>query len=688
MNPHLKKIQQSTCLILIFTSVFTALYLPTASASMAIITVNPGAANVGTLVSVTANLTTQDGTYALYFDTLQVANGTANQGFITTNFTVPDAPFGSHDLLITDLTTKDNATKSFGIATGYSVASLATKTLQESDTTPIQVNITGGVPTNTYTTNITVQPPTNMSYVKMINIPLGSTGNGTTTLNYPTDFTSDANTSFVGNYNIFLNTTFATNTFPVQLTNATQYHRNETVNVKAKYEPNENVTLAIYGNGIVNIINLTDPTGLINYNWTAPMTAPVGTYQVSLLSLSQLTTKTPPDTQNFTVPGYPINITAKNLAGEPVPYILIKAYEGTNQAGLNATDTNGIATLQLEIGNFTCNAYINTQDLVGQQTLIINDTIQTDLTCNLTNLRIQVVSQANGAEINIPETGILLTQYNQNYSTDINGTATIHSLLPNATYTLNLTRYDAIFNTTTIPTLLMNNTPVGWYDVKINCPTLTLQITVTKANGQTFSNAIVKAQELLGAPLYQGTTDTNGVVTFTPVFGRYQIQISDTNGIMLNQTTTDMFENQNVTVPCDLYGLTVTVAVVDYFDQGIPNMNVKLQGQGQPAMTGNTQADGTITFDNIIGGTIQVTVYTQNSQDPIVAQGYYFQNSATLQIKISKYVALAGMLIEASQLATVIIIILAALLVLVIEIYRRMHIKTAKNETESKDKEP
>jgi hypothetical protein len=688
MNPHLKKTQQLTCLILIFTSILTAVYyLPTASAQMAIITVDPGSAKVGTQVSLTANLTTQTGTYELRFDTKLVANGTAANGYAVTNFTVPDAAQGTHNLIITDLTTKDNATKTFTVTTDYSISTTGPQTIREGDTIPILLNMTGGEASSTNAADVTVQAPTGTSYTKTVNITLSSSGNGTTTINYPTDFTTDANTTFVGTYATFFNTTYANTTFTVALTDATQYHRNQTVNIKAIYEPNENVTLTITGNTISNIVNLTDPTGTINYNWTVPATAAIGTYLVNIISTSGFTTKTPPDAQNFTVPGFPINFTTKNLAGEPVPYITIKATEGTKPAGETITSSTGTAALQLEIGNFTCTAYYNTINIVGQQTITVNDTTSTDLPCNLTNLRIQVTSQVNGAEMKIPETGILLQQDNRTFTTDINGTAIIHSLLPNTIYGLNLTRYGASFNITTIPNLLLNNTPVGWYDVKINCPTINLQITVTKTNGQTFNNAAVTAQELLGAPRYQGTTDANGVVTFNSVFGRYQIQIFDNNKIKLNETTIDLFQNQNVSVPCDLYGLTISVAVLDYFGQGIANINVKLQGGGQPVMTAKTQGDGTATFNNVIGGTLEVTLYTTDSSDPLAAQTYSVQDSTTLQLKIGKYVVLAGMLVEASQLVTIIIIILAVLLVLALEIYRRIHAKAVKGETESTDKE-
>jgi hypothetical protein len=688
MNLHLKKTRQLTCIALILTTIFTALYyMPKASASMAIITVDPQTAKVGTLVSITANVTTNNGTYAIFFDDQLVGNGTAAQQYAITNFTVPDAKFGAHYITIKDVATGENATKLFSVSTDYNINVSGPERIQEGTSMPIIVNMTGGDTTATQTANVTVIAPTGISYTKNVEIPLTVTGNGTKTLNYPTDFSTDANTSFVGQYIILFNTTFATKTFNAGLTDAAEYHRNQTVNIKAVYEPNENVTLTIVGSGINYLtVNVTDLTGIVNYNWTVPINAPMGSYQVTATSTSGFTTKTPADNQNFTLPGYPINFTAQNLAGEPVQSILVRGYEGAKLITYAITTSDGKAVLNLEIGNFSIRAYYNSQTLVSEQTITVTNTTATTITCNLTNIRIQVASLVNSAQINIPEAGILLLQDNSTYATDINGTAIIHSLPPNTTYSMNLTRYGAVFNTTTIANLLVNNEPTGWYDIIVNCPTSNLQVNVTKANGQTFDNAIVTAQELLGAPHYEGTTNQDGIVTFNPVFGKYRIQVLDPNRILLNETNIDLFTNQNTTVSCQLYGLTVSIQVVDYFGQGISNVNVKLQGEKQQVLSLLTQGDGTATFTNIIGGSLQATLYMSGSSDPAEALSFSALNSTTVQIKLAKYVTLAGMLIETNQLAIIAMIIIAALLVVVMEIRRRMRIKTTKNETVSSDK--
>jgi len=141
-------------------------------------------------------------------------------------------------------------------------------------------------------------------------------------------------------------------------------------------------------------------------------------------------------------------------------------------------------------------------------------------------------------------------------------------------------------------------------------------------------------------------------------------------------------------VHCDLYDLTLSVKVVDYFGQGIGNVNVKLQREGEPTKSAPpTQANGTATFNNVIGGTLEVALYLGDSTQPIVTQGLTLQNSTTIQVKIDKYIVLGGLLVETSEFATILVIALAIIFVLALELYRFRRLKTKKSETESSDKE-
>jgi hypothetical protein len=84
----------------------------------------------------------------------------------------------------------------------------------------------------------------------------------------------------VGSYGLSLNGTLANATFAVGLTNSTQYHRGDTVNIKAAYAPSEIVTVTISGKDIPSdIANVSaDLAGIASYNWTVPTYAPIGSY--------------------------------------------------------------------------------------------------------------------------------------------------------------------------------------------------------------------------------------------------------------------------------------------------------------------------------------------------------------------------------------------------------------------------
>lgn len=166
------------------------------------------------------------------------------------------------------------------------------------------VNITGGDSGATYAANVTVKAPTNITYSNLINITTSTYGNGTTLLNYPEDFPTGANTSFTGTYQAAFNSTLATGAFFIGLTNSTEYHRFQTVDIKAVRQPNENVNITIAGTNVLNSENVTadNVTGIIHYtNWAVPSNASIGTYMINITSLSGKT-KTPADTQNFTIP--------------------------------------------------------------------------------------------------------------------------------------------------------------------------------------------------------------------------------------------------------------------------------------------------------------------------------------------------------------------------------------------------
>lgn len=691
MKNRSERIEQLMSLALILSlSLMMLSFSSRAFGAMGISKVDPSSGGVGTQVQITANQTTANGEYKLFFDDQLVANGTAFANDVVANFSVPQTYAGTHALRLMDQTTGENATGVFFVTTSYFIGVVATQIgFQEGDPVPISVNVTGGEGSASFTANVTVRAPNSVTYTKVLNIATSSFGNATAVATFPADFSPDGSTNLVGSYGLSLNGTVANATFAVGLTNSTQYHRGDTVNIKAAYAQFEIVTVTISGKDIPSdIANVSaDLAGIASYNWTVPPYASIGSYAVRVISANGTTIKTPSDTQNFTVPGFAVNATARNLAGDPVPSVNVEAYEGATLADNQTTGTTGLAFLRLEIGNYTFRAFRNGQAVKETVVVVSNDTAF-DIVCNLTNLRVEVVAILNGSEVSIPEVGILVISSNERFTTDINGVAVIQSLLPNTTYVLNATRYNNSFNVTTIPSLLINNAPVAWFDAKIFCPNFVLQVTTTKADGQPLTNAVVSIKEALGVPSYEERTDANGMAVFNAPFGSYVVRVYDSNMVKLNETTVVLLDNRTLNMSCSLYGLTVTVKVVDYFGQGIANMEVTLQRLGQMQATTSTGPDGTATFYNVVGGLLNILVISNGASTPIAAQSVNIENLTTLiSIHVDEYVVLAGMLVQTGQLTAIVLIILIVVLILSLEVYGRRRHRVQKTETSSADKE-
>jgi len=684
-----RKSKSLTVLMLILSLTVTLFYfIPRAKAITAIVSLDPSSAKVGASVQLNGTISTANGTFTIKFDGDTVASGTAEGYLVNKTFSVPNTFAGSHNVTLLDDSAGENYTSTFTVLTSYFLEIVPVAQplqRQEGDSATINATIIGGDASASYVANITVQTPTNASYAKMLNIATSDKGNGSQTVYFPDEFLGDANTNYTGNYKVFFNTTLASATFFVGLTNATEYHRFDLVDIKALgYKAEENVTITISFGGTMlhsESINTTSE-GIVYANWTIPSNATIGTYILNITSTFGNTTKNPPDIQSFMVPGFGVNITTRNLAGEPVRNVTLRVYENATSVVNATSNSDGLAYVELEIGNYTGEAYYRDQK-VGEHWLNITEAASLDFACNLTNLRVLVKAFVGSVEVRIPEAGLFLSPENLTATTNLTGIAVFHSLLPNVTYAFNVSRYNILFNETTLSNLFVNADTVAWFVINITCPTLTLQINVTNPNADSrpINNATVRLREFMGGIFYENKTNAEGIVVFSAVFGNYTVEVYEENGIKLNETIVALFENKNVSISCSLYGLDITVRVVDYFGQPIPNALVVLQREGLAERSYRTQANGAVTFDNVIGGKIQITVYLTDQTQPYAGGNYIIEGSTTIEIKLGKYVVLAGFLIETIHLVTAIIIVLAVVFFLAIEVYRRKRHKTSqKNE--------
>ncbi len=684
-KPLLTRMTSLTILLLILTlTVITFSLLPNAKAETEIISITPSSGYVGTTVQLRATIDTENGQYIIRFDEVDIKRGNATVYEIDVSFNVTDTFTGDHNVTVIDVIAGESDTVTFTVLASYSLkidVPDSPKQLQEGDPVPIFVNVTRGEFNKTLVVNITVQSPTNASYWNLINVNTSDVGSGNATVIYPEDFSVDANTNFTGEYEVFFNDTLATGFFTIGLTNSTEYHRLQLVDIKAVgYKPYENVTITIScGEEVVyppdENVTATEE-GIIHRNWPVPKNASIGIYTLNITSMSPnatiATKKEPSDIQDFTVPGFDINVTTRNLAGEPVRNVDVQAFEEGKSVDNATSNAEGLVILKLEVGNYMCEAYYK-NETVGILWVNVTQEVSLDFYCNLTNLRIFVKDKA---EHSIPEVKLILIQENEMFenTTDIDGIAVAHSLLPSVTYTLNASRYDDVhFNTTIISQLPTTD----WFNLTVICPTLTLQVNVTDASDQPIHNATVKIKELMGGLHYEGNT-VNGTVFLNCTFGKYNVEVY-TNGIKMNRTTIDLFKNKSLLINCRYYGLTVYVKIVDYFGQPIPNANVTLQREGLPPRSNRTESNGVATFGSVIGGSLQITIYLNDQTQAFTGKTYSVEKSTTITMGIERYVLIAGVLVETSHLTTALIIAAALILILSIEIYRRKHLRSQKS---------
>jgi len=687
-----RKIKPLTFLLLILTSVITTLsLLPGVKAETKIISIDPSSGIVGTTVQVRANISTVNGTYEIWFDNTFLISENASGNNVAMSFRVPHAPEGSHNIKIIDVQAGEPDTKTFSILTSYSfepAKRTSPAQFQEGDKVPISVNMTGGKSNYTYPL-IKVQTPSgNLTYEALRNITTTGVGDFDGNLSYPNDFSNGANTNFTGEYKILFNTTIASRFF-IGVTNSSEYHRGDLLNIKAvDYPRNQNVTISIrYGNKTIDAIPLNVTEGIVDRNWPIPLNATVGNYKLSITPVPNSKLKAN-DTQIFSVPGFKTEILTRNLANETVPDIFVKVYDESAGVYFTNRTASGLAGFIFERGKYACEAFFQEVSVGKRNFTITNKEERVNLTCQLTNVNIKVIDAQN---VSIPEVSINLSyNYTTNLSKKENRTETkfgetnitrilqFSSLLANITYIINASRYGKVFNQNNNT---ISNLPARAYvDVTIFCPAITLEVNVTDAQHQPIANVTVKTQELMGGLHYSKNTNLDGKAVLNCTFGKYFIKVY-AGEIALNETALDLFQNQSISVQCRLYGLTVLVKVVDYFGQPISNANVKLQREGLAPRSNRTQPDGVTAFSSITGGSLQMTVYLFDQTQPCVARVFFADSSRTIEIRLEKYVILGGFLVETGNLATAIIIVATALLVLFVEVYRRKRSKPQKSPT-------
>jgi hypothetical protein len=697
-----------TVTLLILTSisiVLTPLAIVLGQLGTTILLVSPqDEGTIGQLVNVQGSIDTQNGAYEIWFGNKRVTSAVSDGYYVNANFTIPPLSGGAYTIVLRDVSRNINATYPLNVLVTYRVQPLEPSSptqLQEGTSVVLNVTIAGAQSGTTYYANVTVELPVPLStsYSRLIELSAsGETAVVTGQVTYPdTAFQPEGSlTNYTGSYQVYFNETqplgsLATNQFFVGFTDLSQYHREQSVEIRAiGYQPDENATISIkYGKtGEVMYSETVTASsgGIINSNWAVPSNALIGDYNITITPDS--TVKLVPDSQLFTVSGYSVKIRTLNLAGEPVPQILVEGLDPlTNIINTATSGGDGMATIKLEKGNYTLNAFWNGVQ-VGEINVTVTGENAFDLTCELTNLKITVQNE-NGNSIpfvNLDVTYQYVTTRESSSKTGrasgqtgLMGNFTFNSILPGISYTINASIYGVVFN--------IGNSTVGGLpvqpisEVTILCPSKNLTLTILDYNGATIPNTRIELFEITSGLFHSAITGTSGTVTLEVTFGKYRLRIYTDTNILLNETVIEVFSDTQNQISCSLYNIQVSVTVVDYFEQPIPNVNVMLHGPGIGTRSATTQTDGTTTFSNVIGGSMQVIAYPAGMENSFEAVNLQIEEQTTITIKMAKYILIGAFLIEASVLVTFVIFLLAIILFVSMEVYRRRLAKRANSES-------
>jgi hypothetical protein len=676
-----------------FAAVFTPLevYAQNTNLGVSIVQVTPKEETgpAGTSVNLQGTIYVANGSYQVVLGKNVVDSGKADGYYVNSNFTVPESYSGTYPLTLRDVSINVNSTQQFSVTTGYSISAVTNST-QEGIGVTLDVSITGCQLGTSYATSISVVLPSPLSTTYAKTIALGvpnEKGTASAQVTFPDSSfqPSGSLTNYAGTYSVYFNQSqslspIAQTAFSVNFIDSTTYHRGQSVAVRAiSYQPNEAATLTITSVKTGSTLDTASVTasaeGIITTNWVVPSTAEIGDYTIKITS--QNTQKAIPDSETFTVAGYNIKVQTTNLAGEVVSGITLQALDASTNAVYNVvSDDSGIANFKLEKGINVITALLYGVNVGSTNITVSGDTTFT-IRCQLTDIKI-TVKNTNGIAMPFVNLDTTYQYQTSNGSqtgsvsgqTDASGSYTLNSTLAGASYKIDASVYGEIFNAgnNTVSNLPSQATA----QVFIICPSETLILNVVGYNQEPIPNARIELVELSNGLFYSASADINGSFTTQATFGMYRARAyKDTT--LINETNVQVFSSSEHQIRCTLYGIQLSVKVIDFFGSPISNVNVTLNGPEQTSAV--TQSDGTAAFNNIIGGNMQIIAQAPGTPDGYQAVAVTVDQPTTVQMKIDKYVAFGAMLIPASALITILIVLLGIILLVLVELFfrRRRH---------------
>ena len=647
--------------------------------------------SVGDALNLQGTIYTSNGQYQVIFASQVVASGTAQGYYVNSNFSIPQVPSNTYALRLRDFSSNINSTENqFQVQTNYTITA-GTSKIQEGSSVVLNVAVTGGTVGVSYIADVSVVIPSPLSTEYSKTVSLGTAnqqGTATAQVTYPdSSFQPTGSlTDYPGSYTAYFNKTnsLAKGDFSVSFLDSTTYHRGQTVTIRAVgYQANQAATLNVAsvssGTSLDSETITASANGVITKTWVVPSNAAIGDYKVTITP--QGDAKAIQDAQTFSINGYSVQIKTMNLANEVVPQVTVQALDkATNNQYSNTSGSDGLLNLNLEAGTNSLTGLLNGVN-IGSTDITVVGNGAFNFACQLTDLKI-VVQNQNG--ITLPYVNLSITyQYqpanggsfktgNVSGQTDFSGVFKLNSTLTGISYNVDASLYNTVFNSRNrtfdnIPAQAVTN-------LVITCPTETLSINVVDNNQAAIPNTRIELVEQTTGIFYAATTDSSGSVTTQVSFGMYRARFFKDN-ILINQTSFEVFSATQKQIQCTLYGIQVSVKVVDFFGNPILNANVTLNGPATERFSTLTKGDGTAVFNNVIGGDMQVVAFAPGEQNAYQAMTVSVNQPTSVQVTIERYVALGSLLIPVSSLIAVIVILIAVILLAIVEVYLRQRVK-------------
>ncbi len=654
-----------------------------------------------TPVKVIGEIATFGGNYSVLWDGESIKEGICvlDSGVVNDTFTVPISVKGDHNITLYDIVNETESPPStFEVTTSCHVSATPAR-IQEGLNTTITVGIRGARVNKTYTfiINVTNPQPTPKCYnvTRTISTDLDGLGHNSTL--YYGNFPAGANTNHMGTYSITViaaNKTLTTGSFTVGLTDRAEYVRrylengvetNGTVSIRASgYHENETTTVNITYHenetapgksvkGYPKSVNAS-AEGVVTDSWSIPYNATLGTYTVGLVNATPIKPKV--DIQNFTVIEITVYCQPQNKydpSPSPLPDVPIGVYDEEGYVGSGISNRTGWVNFLLDRGNYTFVAFwkgVPVGSLNGsttETTIAYFLQMKFYIKCELARIKM-VVSDESVPPRKLPFINVTLISDRtaDSFETNYEGTVFTNTFT-NITYRIEARRYGHLFCNQSIGHV--TSTPP---QINITCPTYTLFVSASDSKERPIPNVIVRVIEWgSGRIAGEGTTNQWGSIRFDCTFGRYKVRVYNLEQtVILKERVVDVIRNQfYLVLPCKTMNLDLSVKVIDYLRQTIPNARVKIEREDVEILNLTTGPDGIASKHEILGGDYRIFLYVAGRLCGV--KSLYLDESREITFQVGDYVMVGGYPLESNQLITGISLIILLIVSTSALTYRR-----------------